>query len=423
VNTISSQRFRRIAVTVCTIFLTLLVFSLPSPADHFKDHIKSIERITIHKWDDGKVTWFLPRTTVVPSSKGVGKGAKILMTLQEIGGSDYYGPVKWRESSDLGKSWSEIRDVPGWGRLKLDDGVEQAVSDVVPEYHPKTKTVLAIGQTLFYKDGRFFTDQPPRHVVYLVRDAAGDWSTPKKLIWDDPRGSRIYVAGCAERVTLPNGDILLPLSFAPLGRLDNSVAVALCSFDGRELKIKRLGNELRNTVKRGLLEPSIVQFGGKFYLTIRAEDNRGYVAVSSDGLNWEKPNAWSWDNGEALEMSTTQQHWLKHSDGLYLVYMRKAEENANVMRWRAPLFMALIDQKTMRLIRSTERVVLPLLGDGINNPTMVPHYGNFHTMMLNREQSLILAGEVIPANFHGDMLMARIWWNLPNRFAGNVPGN
>lgn len=419
VNTLTSQRFRRIAVTVCTIFLTLLVFSLPSPADQFKDHIKSIERITIHKWDDSKITWFLPRTTVVPSAKG----AKILMTLQEIGGSDYYGPVKWRESSDLGKSWSEIRDVPGWGRLKLDDGVEQAVSDVVPEYHPKTKTVLAIGQTLFYKGGRFFTDQPPRHVVYSVRDDKGNWSEPQKLEWDDPRGSRIYVAGCAERVNLPNGDILLPLSFAPKGRVDNSVAVALCSFDGRRLKIKRLGNELRNTVKRGLLEPSIVQFGGKFYLTIRAEDGHGYVAVSSDGLNWAEPQAWSWDDGEALEMSTTQQHWLKHSGGLYLVYMRKAEENANVMRWRAPLFMALVDQKTMRLVRPTERIVFPLIGDGIKAPALVPHYGNFHTMMLNRDQSLILAGEVIPENFHGDLLMARIWWNSPNRFASEAAGN
>ena len=410
---------KKLILSLVVFFIACCVSSLAQQ----KDVVKSIERVTLRKWSDDQITWFLPRTTVVPSAKG----AKLLMTLQEISGSDYYGPVKWRESADLGKTWSPMLDVPGWGRRKLDDGVEEAISDVVPEYHAKSNTVLAIGQTLFYKGGKFFADQPPRHVVYSVRDAAGNWSTPKKLVWDDPRNSRIYVAGCAERVTLPNGDILLPLSFAPLGRVDNSVAVALCGFDGRELKIKRLGNELRNTAKRGLLEPSIVQvsngqFGDKFYLTIRAEDNRGYVAVSSDGLNWAEPQAWTWDNGEPLEMSTTQHHWLKHSDGLYLVYMRKAAENANVMRWRAPLYMALIDQRTMRLIRSTERVVFPLLGDGINNPTMVPHYGNFHTMMLNREQSLILAGEVIPANFHGDLLMARIWWAKPNRFAAGTAG-
>ena len=407
---------KKLILSLVVFFIACCVSSLAQQ----KDVVKSIERVTLRKWSDDQITWFLPRTTVVPSAKG----AKLLMTLQEISGSDYYGPVKWRESADLGKTWSPMLDVPGWGRRKLDDGVEEAISDVVPEYHAKSNTVLAIGQTLFYKGGKFFADQPPRHVVYSVRDAAGNWSTPKKLVWDDPRNSRIYGA---ERVTLPNGDILLPLSFAPLGRVDNSVAVALCGFDGRELKIKRLGNELRNTAKRGLLEPSIVQvsngqFGDKFYLTIRAEDNRGYVAVSSDGLNWAEPQAWTWDNGEPLEMSTTQHHWLKHSDGLYLVYMRKAAENANVMRWRAPLYMALIDQRTMRLIRSTERVVFPLLGDGINNPTMVPHYGNFHTMTLNRDQSLILAGEVIPANFHGDLLMARIWWAKPNRFAAGTAG-
>lgn len=395
------------------IVIVLFVAFVTSTTAQQNDIVKSIERVMLHKWSDGQITWFLPRTTVVPAAKG----AKILMTLQEIGGSDYYGPVKWRESADQGKTWSEIRDVPGWGRRKLDGGVEEAISDVVPEYHAKTNTVLAIGQTLFYKDGRFFADQPPRHVVYSVRDAAGNWSASQRLVWDDPRGSRIYVAGCAERVTLPNGDILLPLSFAPKDRIDNSVAVALCGFDGRELKIKRLGNELRNATKRGLLEPSIVQFGDKFYLTIRAEDGRGYLATSSDGLNWAEPQAWSWDDGEPLDMSTTQQHWLKHSDGLYLVYMRKAAENANVMRWRAPLYLALVDKKTMRLVRSTEQTVFPLIGDGINAPTLVPHYGNFHTMMLNRDQSLILAGEVIPANFHGDMLMARIWWATPNRFA------
>ncbi|MEZ6039608.1 MAG: hypothetical protein R3C20_03830 [Planctomycetaceae bacterium] len=37
-------------------------------------------------------------------------------------------------------------------------------------------------------------------------------------------------------------------------------------------------------------------------------------------------------------MSTiTQQHWLTHSDGLYLVYTRKDESNINVIRWRSPL--------------------------------------------------------------------------------------
>jgi hypothetical protein len=114
-------------------------------------------------------------------------------------------------------------------------------------------------------------------------------------------------------------------------------------------------------------------------------------------------------------MSTTQQHWLTHSEGLFLSYTRKAPENANVMRWRAPLYLAEVDPETMRLRRESERIVFPLIGDGINDPTHVAHYGNFHVNNVDANESWISAGEVIPANFRGDLLLARIRWSRPNR--------
>ena len=126
-------------------------------------------------------------------------------------------------------------------------------------------------------------------------------------------------------------------------------------------------------------------------------------------------SSWKWNDGEPLMMSTTQQHWLTHSDGLYLAYTRKAEENVNVMRWRAPLYMAQVDPTTLRLVRSTERVVFPLIGDGINDPTNVAHYGNFHVTNISQQETWITCGEVIPANFRGDLLIARLKWRLPNR--------
>ncbi|HMY73212.1 MAG TPA: exo-alpha-sialidase, partial [Blastocatellia bacterium] len=198
-------------------------------------------------------------------------------------------------------------------------------------------------------------------------------------------------------------------------RADYAVTSLLCSFDGKELKIKRVGTTLNNTVKRGLLEPQLTVFDNRYLMTIRAEDGFGYVSTSTDGLTWSPAESWKWDNGEPLAMSTTQQHWLTHSEGLFLSYTRKAEANANVMRWRAPLYLAEVDRKTLRLIRSTEQTVFPLAGDGINDPTHVPHYGNFHVNKVNAQESWILAGEVIPANFRGDMLLARIRWNRPNR--------
>jgi hypothetical protein len=209
----------------------------------------------------------------------------------------------------------------------------------------------------------------------------------------------------------------IPLSFAPVGRRDRSVASVLCSFDGRRLTIKRSGNELRNTAGRGLLEPSLAFLGSRYYMTIRAEDGRGYFSTSADGLKWSEPAPWRWDGGESLDMSTTQQHWLVHSGGLYLVYTRKSEENANVVHWRAPLYLAWVDRATMRLVRATERVAFPLIGDGINDPKMVPHYGNFHVTDATSGESWIFSGEVISANFRGDLLMAKIRWRRPNHYS------
>lgn len=270
--------------------------------DRTADLVRGVEVVTLRKGRDGGTTWFHPRACMVPADKG----AAALMTLQDITGSDVFGLVHWSQSADLGATWTEPRPIPGLGRRDLADGVEEGVCDVVPEYHAPTRTVLAIGHTVFYKGGKFFADQPPRQPVYVVRDAAGQWSEPQKLAWDDLRGSAIYTCGCAQRVTLANGDVLIPLSFGPKGRIDRGVATAFCAFDGKTLTIQKVGNELRKPVKRGLLEPSLAALGGRYFMTIRAEDNRGYVTASADGLQWREPVAWAWDDGQPLEMSTTQ---------------------------------------------------------------------------------------------------------------------
>ena len=141
----------------------------------------------------------------------------------------------------------------------------------------------------------------------------------------------------------------------------------------------------------------------------------GYVAVSDDGLNYEPKQAWAWDDGEPLTMSTTQQHWLTHSGGLFLVYTRKDATNANVMRWRAPLWVAQVDVKTLRLIRATERVVLPLLGDGVNAADMVPMMGNFGIANVSANESWVTDGSWCPkAGNAGELQLARIRWSQPN---------
>ena len=383
-------------------FLVLTSYGFAQQAMPEADVLQSIEVTTLTKGRDGGTTWFLPRVCRLPRTT--------FMTLQEITGSDYYGPVHSSESTDNGNTWTKPQPVPGLGRKPFQSDIEEAVSDVLSEYHAQTKTLLALGEIVYYREGKYFPEQPPRYPVYITRNLNGHWSERKKLEWNDPRNSAIYSVGSSQFVILPNGDLIIPVSFRPKERNDFAVTTLLCSFDGKTIKVKKVGVELNNTVKRGLLEPQLIKLGKLYYLTIRAEDGYGYVSTSTDGLNWSKPTAWAWDNGAALTMSTTQQHWLVHSDALYLVYTRQAEVNANVMRWRAPLYLAQVDRATLRLIQNTERVVFPLVGDGINDPAHVPHYGNFHVANISPQESWITAGEVIPANFRGDMLLARVRW-------------
>ncbi len=376
--------------------------------------VASIDREVVFPGRRGGTTWFHPRPCMVPAEAG----PIALMTLQSIGGSDVFGPVHWTTSGDLGRTWTPPEPIPGLGRRDLGGGWEEGVCDVVPQYHPPTGTVLAVGHNVYYEHGVLARPQRRRWPVYVVRFPDGRWSEPRRLEWDDTRGSSIYTCGCSQRVALDDGDVLVPLSFAPEGRAHRSVTTVRCSFDGRDLRIREAGSELVNTTGRGLLEPSLARLDDRIFMTIRAEDGHGYVAVSTDGLDWEPQRPWPWDDGEPLAMSTTQQHWLPHSDGLFLVYTRKAEENVRVMRWRAPLYVAEVDRETLRLIRASERVVLPLIGDGIADPTHVARMGNFHTVAAAPGEFWVTVGETLPEDgWRGDTLLARVRWGRPNRLA------
>lgn len=347
--------------------------------------------------------------------------ATFLMNMQAIGGSDYFGPVHWLESQDLGQTWSVPQPIAALGRDDVSEhpGLKAAVCDVTPQYHPQTESVLSLGHVVFYRGPRFAKgDQLSRYPVYVTRDKAGTWSERKILKWDDARGSEIYTNNCGQRLVMPNGDIMMSFTFGA-GKQPRQVAGVRCSFDGSELKISEVGPPLENKVGRGLLEPSITRFHEQFFMTIRAEDGLGYVAVSPDGLNYKRKTAWAYEDGTPISMSTTQQHWLTHSNGLFLVYTRKDDSNKNVIRWRAPLWVAQVDPEKLCLIRETERVVLPLVGDGVNNPNKVALMGNFDVTNLSPNESCVTVGEWLPRDgAKGNLLLGRIKWNQPNR---NLP--
>ncbi len=352
----------------------------------------------------------------VVSSAGM-PGGKRAVSIDDAAGDYGFRRVSSRALERIAGSGGELeRAEADSGDGQTADGLEEGVCDVVPEYHARTKTVLAMGHNVYYDEtGKLTRPDTERRPVYIVRDAAGQWGAVKKLEWDNPEASAIYTSNCSQRVTLENGDILVPLSFGPLGRRDRGVCTARCSFDGRELRIRKSGNVQRNAVKRGLLEPSLARFAGRYYMTIRAEDERGYVTVSADGLEWEEKRAWCWDDGAPLTMSTTQQRWLPHSDGLYLTYTRKDASNLNVMRWRTPIFAAEVDVERLCLIRSTERVVFRIDGDGVNHPETVPYLGNFHTTAISPRESIVTTCETLPKILKGNTIQARVHWAKMNR--------
>ncbi len=398
--------------------IVLTWVSLPtSHAEAAEPLIASISKESLWQNRDGnRRTWFHPRACMMPGPSGK---PVVLMTLQEIGGSDYFGQVHWSISEDLGKTWSDPKPIDALGRDPVpgrDDGLKAAVCDVTPQYHPQSGAVLALGHVVFYK-GAYFArkEQLPRYPVYVTRAKNGTWSERKILQWDDPQGGFIYSNNCGQRVVLPDGNIQMSFTFGPQAE-HRMVAGVLATFDGDRLAVSNVGPPLRNHQGRGLLEPSVTEFGGKFWITMRAEDGRGYVSVSDDGLNWTEKRAWAWQDETPLDMSTTQQHWLTHSDGLFLVYTRKDASNVNVIRWRSPLWVAQVDIERRCLIKSTEQIVLPLVGDGVNGPDHVALMGNFNVTNVSADESWVTVGEWLPRDgYRGDVLLGRIIWSKPNR--------
>ena len=138
-------------------------------------------------------------------------------------------------------------------------------------------------------------------------------------------------------------------------------------------------------------------------------DKSAYVSKSIDGLHFSTPKEWFFDDGAILGSYNTQQHWVSHSDALYLVYTRRGADNDEVFRHRAPLFMAQVDADNLQVIRETERVVVPNRGVAL---------GNFGIMEVNQDETWITVAEYMrnEENVAADnsVFTAKILWKHPN---------
>ena len=366
----------------------------------------------------GKQFFTQSRGALIPGSP-----ARVVVTTQETDptGAHGYADLFTIETTDNGRTWSSPKRIPSLRRTRLPAGYDFVMGDVCPQWHAATGRVLATGKTFGFLGGTK-EDRGLERVSYAVRaPQSGEWSELRLLTLPatDHEGRPFLEpnSGCHQRVDLPNGEILLPIRYRKDAKVrDYTTIVARCRFDGEKLTYVEHGSEFTIPRERGLYEPSITAFGGKFYLTMRA-DHSAFVARGGDGLNYEPFIEWTFDDGKVLGSYNTQQHWLTHNDTLYLVYTRRGANNDHVMRHRAPLFIAEVDPVRLCVRRATERILIPESNADIG--------GGFGVVEVSAGETWVITSE-IPTKGSRDynrVLMARLTWAEPNRLFSPLPKN
>lgn len=346
--------------------IILLLLPLQASTDPLYD----IELTVAREGFDGKLCWVHARAGAMPTESG--KSPQVVMTLQklDISGSDVFYALNEMRTQNGGATWTAPEEHASFARESFswrgEDDLEITVCDFWPRWHPQSKKLIGIGHTVVYEDNRVKTVRP-RGIAYAVYEPEEhrwtDWQTVE--LPDLPRFENAG-AGCAQRFDLPNGDLLVPFYFKEPTGSSYSTTVMRGRYTNGKIKYLEHGSELTVSVKRGLYEPSIAHFGDRYYLTMR-NDEHGYVSVSNDGLTFSEPKKWTFDDGSDLGNYNTQQHWVSHSDALFLVYTRRGANNDHVTRHRAPLFIARVDPESLHVIRDSEQILVPEYGARLGN--------------------------------------------------------
>jgi len=330
-----------------------------------------IERQVISEGYDRKTCWVHPRAGAIPGDPPI-----VVLTMHKlrITGDDVFYPINDMRTDDGGKTWTgPVPHADAFARRREEGGVEVGVSDWWPAWHAASGRLLGIGHTVRYVGDNIPRHALPRSTTYSPYDADSRAWAPWKTL-ETPFAEE--GAGSVQRLDLPDGDILLPTYFTipemfSKGIEDRyqslyAVTVMRCTFDGETLRYVEHGNSMTVPTGRGLCEPSLIEFNGRYLLTMRNND-RAYVTTGADGLHFDEPRPWTFDDGADLGNYNTQQHWVAMPDALYLVYNRRGADNDNVVRHRAPLFIAQVDPDRLCVIRETERILVPNRGARLGN--------------------------------------------------------
>ncbi|MBN2309278.1 MAG: exo-alpha-sialidase [Candidatus Hydrogenedentes bacterium] len=371
----------------------------PPPKDY------TIQLDVIASGFDGETCWVHPRAGTIPGDPPI-----VVLTMQKLllSGSDVFYALNEMRTDDLGKTWvGPVEHAETLGRHAEPGGIEAVICDFTPKWHAASRRLLGTGHVARYKGDRLAGDYA-RQTAYSWYDTEHRSWAPWRTV-DMPDEPKFFSsgAGCTQRVDLPNGDILLPIYMKAKGAKIATSTVMRCRFEGETLNYIEHGDEMSVDVPRGLGEPSLAEFHGRYYLTLR-NDVKGYVTSGGDGLHFDAPRPWTFDDGEELGSYNTQQHWVAHPDALFLVYTRRDPDHDHVFRHRAPLRIAQVDPERLCVIRATERILVPERGARLGNFAV--------TKASDRETWVTVAEWMQPVGCEkygsdNSVYVARIRWN------------
>jgi len=229
-----------------------------------------VERTALFPGFDGKLCKVQP--TVTTDGKGT-----MFLTYQKLllTGSDvFYGQFISR-SDDMGKTWSEPRELTA-----LKDTWERGyrvAHYATPLYLVQKHRWVALGTADLFKD-----DREP----YQVYENGESYGWPLMVDMDPVRGTYTgyrkldfpfqyeFAMPFGQTLELEDGDVLIPFYFRPVGGGKRGRCVIVrYRFDGKDLKVVRAGTPVvRDDLARGVGEPSLIRHGGKIYMTLRSDE-------------------------------------------------------------------------------------------------------------------------------------------------------
>ena len=346
--------------------------------------------------------WFSPALAVVPAG-GPDRQPEVFIGVSQLVGNDM-GTPHWVRTSDLGAHWTPPMESQNLlGVPREDHFFEKPHVNLF--YHRHAGRLLGLGSTHFSRDEGTHTSFKMAKI-----DSARECRLPNRMImteWEFARNDFVpwWTVSLPEELArwhrviwpraqfeFPDGSVLAPFYLRETAA-DPFTAVAVMHADITDdgFVCREIGNLLRVDTERGLAEPSVVQFGDRFFLTIR-HNERAFIATSDDGLHYGEPAPWLFDDGTELGNFNTQQHWLAHDDSLFLLYNRRSELNNGVFRCRAPLYIARVDPENLCVIRESEQIVFPEKG---------ARMGNFDVANVTENQAWVVTGEWLEGNVAG----------------------